>query len=230
MSLQSCTLSHIVSDQSFRHQICFQKRTKDEKSNENQETGETKNWKKNVMWMIEYTTNKNVVPSWIGWNSLVTPTPEQIHQVWYLPQISLSPTQHSVVAETMNRSLIVAVEAGKTSIAVTYDLAIAKVAMQIQSQESPKYDQLFINLGAFHIESAFFKALGKFLGESGGSYVLQEAEVLPKGPIRSFLEGTNYKRCKSFHEVLAVELEVMLYEQYLNTIDNKDESIATTYQ
>ena len=66
------------------------------------------------------------------------PTPEHIHQVWYLPQISLAPTQHSVVAETMNRSLIVAMKAGKTSIAVIYGLAITKVAMQIQSQESPK--------------------------------------------------------------------------------------------
>ena len=103
-----------------------------------------------------------MVPSWIGWNSLVTPTPDHIHQVWYLPHISLSPTQHSIVADTMNRSLIVAMEAGKTSIAVTYDLAIAKVAKQIQSQESPKYDQLFINIGAFHMELAFFKALGKF--------------------------------------------------------------------
>ena len=43
-------------------------------------------------------------------------------------------------------------ETDKTRIAVTYDLAIAKVAMQIQSQESPKYDQLFINLGSIHIE------------------------------------------------------------------------------
>ena len=132
------------------------KTDKRRRQHENQQTEKTKNWKKDVMWMIEYTTNENVAPSWIGWNSLVTPTPEHKHQVWYLPQISLSPTQHSVVAETMNKSLIVAMEAGKTIIAVTYDLAIAKVAMQIQSQESPKYGQSFINIGAFHIELAFF--------------------------------------------------------------------------
>ena len=107
------------------------KTDKRRKKHENKETGKTKNWKKDVMWMIEYTTNKNMVPPWIAWNSIVTPTPEHIHQVWYLPQISQSPTQHSVIAETMNRSLIVAMEAGKTSIAVTYDLAIPKVAMQI---------------------------------------------------------------------------------------------------
>ena len=53
--------------------------------------------------------------------------------------------------------------------------------------------QLFINLGACHVELALFKALGKFVGESGGPHVLLEAKVLAKGSIRSFLEGTNYE-------------------------------------
>ena len=47
-------------------------------------TGKTKSWKKDVMRMIEHATNKNVVRSWIDWNSRVTPTPEHIHQVSYL--------------------------------------------------------------------------------------------------------------------------------------------------
>ena len=100
--------------------------------------------------------------------------------------------------------------------------------MQIQNNESPKYDQLFINLGTFHIKLAFFKVLGKIVGESGGPYVLQEAKVLAKSSISSFPEGANYKRCKSFHEVSAVELEVVLYEQCLNKTDNKNKSIAIT--
>ena len=72
----------------------------------------------------------------------------------------------------------------------------------------------------------------KIFGESGVLHVLPEAEAFAEaeGSIRSVLEGTNYKRCKRFHEVLAVALEFLLYEQYLNTIDDKDESTATTYQ
>ena len=93
----------------------------------------------------------------------------------------------------MNRSVIAAIEAGKTSITVTNDLTIPKVAMQIQSQESPKYDQLFTNLGAFHKELACFKALGNIEDESSGTNVLQKAEALAKGSIRSFLGGKNYK-------------------------------------
>jgi hypothetical protein len=37
-------------------------------------------------------------------------------------------------------------------LSVTYDLAIAKIALTIQSEESPKYDRLFIQLGSLHIE------------------------------------------------------------------------------
>ena len=79
-------------------------------------------------------------------NSIVTPFPENMHQVWYLPQISLSPSQHSLVAETMKRSLIAAMKPRKTSIAITDDLAIAKVVMQIQSQESPKSVNYLLSL------------------------------------------------------------------------------------
>lgn len=39
--------------------------------------------------MIEYATNKSVVPSCVGWISIVILTSKHIHQVWYLPQISL---------------------------------------------------------------------------------------------------------------------------------------------
>ena len=130
------------------------------------------------------------------------------------------------MVETLNRSQIVVKEVRKISTAVTCDLAIVSVTMQIQSQQSRKYDPLFIYLGAFHIELAFFKTLGN----TGGPYVLQEAKALAKGSIRSFLKGTNYKRCKSFHEILAVSFRFLLYEQYLYTIDNKNEDTATSYQ
>lgn len=64
-------------------------------------------------------------------------------------------------AETLARAQKVADECGKRPTSVTYDLAIAKNAMQIQSSEKPKYDNTFVNLGAFHIELELFKLLGK---------------------------------------------------------------------
>ena len=108
---------------------------------------------------------KNVVPSWTGWNSRISTSSDHIHKVWYMPQINQSPIQHAVVAETLNRSLTMAREAGRETIAVTYDLAIAKMALQIEKQEAPKYDAVFINLDQFHVELTFFKAIGKNVDE-----------------------------------------------------------------
>ena len=56
----------------------------------------------------------------------------------------------------------------KSEISVTYDLAIIKLAMQIQAEESPKFDNLFVFSGQFHMEMAFFNILGKFIADSGG--------------------------------------------------------------
>ena len=61
----------------------------------------------------------------------------------------------------MRVSLAIAAEAQKTSIAVTYDLVIANIAMQIYQEETAKYDDVFKALGSFQTEMAFFKVLGK---------------------------------------------------------------------
>ena len=55
---------------------------------------------------------------------------------------------------------------GKTAILVLYDLAIAKIAMLIQADESPKFDNIFVALGSFPIELAFFSAMGKIVSDS----------------------------------------------------------------
>ena len=67
-----------------------------------------------------------------------------------------SPTSTSVVAETLKRSQKVPEECNKYNIPMSYDLAIAEVAMKLQAKEKPTYDNVFIHLGSFHITSAFF--------------------------------------------------------------------------
>ena len=51
---------------------------------------------------------------------------------------------------------MIASESQKENNSVTYDLAIAKLAMQIQAEEKPIFDKIFISLGSFHLEMAFF--------------------------------------------------------------------------
>ena len=95
----------------------------------------------------------------------------------------------------MKISQRIADECDQKYICVNYELAIAKLALCIQAEESPKFDNLFIQLGHFHITMSFFKALGKFMTDSGGPYVLTETGALAPGSILGFLTGNHYNRC-----------------------------------
>ena len=109
----------------------------------------------------------------------------------------------------MRRSLHIAQEAMKNSVAVTYDLAIAKVAMQIHIEKSLVCSNILIALCSFHIEMAYFKALGKIIPETGGLIQLQECQV----SIQSFLSGLSYNK----YEILATPFEVMHFKTFLDS-------------
>jgi hypothetical protein len=91
--------------------------------------------------------------------------------------------------ETMQRLIRIADECDQQYISVTYDLEIAKIALPIQAAERPRFNKLFIQLGAFHIQLSFFKAVGKFIAESGGPYIFTESGVLAEGSLNGFLTG-----------------------------------------
>ena len=85
-------------------------------------------------------------------------------------------------------------ECNQDCIIVTYDLAVAKPALQIHAQEKPAFDNVFICFDAFHILCAYFGVLGHFLADSGGPYALTESGVLASGSLNGFLLGKHYNR------------------------------------
>ena len=187
---------------------------------------------KDFLWTfnLSQSSRDNIVPMWVGWNAKISKLEGKVNnkqqQVCYLPQINESPTSVSVVAETMKRSQAIAEECNKSSISVTYDLAIAKIAMQLQSTESPKYDNLFINLGGFHIEMAFFAAMGKYVSDSGGPHIINETHVLEKGSMVSFISGKGYNRCKRIHQLFAASMEILHFEAYIAELENTEEHMS----
>ena len=80
----------------------------------------------------------------------------------------------------MKKWLKTSSECGKQNIAVSYDLALAKLAFQIQVEESREFDNIFVVLGSFHIELAYFNACGKIISESGALHILDESSVLAR--------------------------------------------------
>ena len=170
----------------------------------------------NMIWMICCHIHTKT-PMWRGWNSLVChdPLPRQV--LGYMENIELPPTRLDVVRETMSRSQKVASECGDKYAVVTYDLAIAKPALQIQAQESPLFDNVFVCFGAFHIFMTFFACLGYFLESSGGPEILCGAGVLASGSMRGFIGGKHFNRCKRLHPLFAAALQIIHFKQFLES-------------
>lgn len=168
-----------------------------------------------MTWMISHALQIPDVPMWVGFNSRIddSNSPKQI--ISYLTPINSSPTNTSVVLETMKRSFEIAEELKQPYIQVTYDLAIAKVALQIQSTEKPMFDKLFIHLGPFHIMMAYFKAVGKVITDCGLTNVMVESNLIANGSLKGFLEGKHFNRCKRLHPLMALGLEVLHFQSFL---------------
>ena len=109
--------------------------------------------KLDMSWMMSTVLFDNI-PMWVGLNSLYLNDDLQKQNICYMKNISLPPTRLDVVLKTMQVSQDAARKSKEHYALVTYDLAIAIPAMAIQAQESPKFDNLFICFGAFHIQMA----------------------------------------------------------------------------
>ena len=121
----------------------------------------------------------------------------------------------------MEHSLTIASELGKKFFMLTYDLAVAKIALRNQSAED-KFKILFIAFGIFHIMMSLHKAIGKFISGSGLLNILIDIEILASGSIFTFVTGKHFNRCKKIHPLLAVCLEILHFERFLAQYRDQD--------
>ena len=122
---------------------------------------------------------------------------------------NLSPTDVKVVHETMIQAQKIANECGMKYMQVTYYLNIANIALRLQSQLKPKFDNIFIHLGPFHIYMAFFKAIGRFIDGSGLINIPVDCEFLASGSVDGFLAGKSYNRNKKLHPMMSLSLQIL---------------------
>ena len=138
--------------------------------------------RRDFVWLVSMLSNP-LEPMWLGHNCQMIADDSTVQRVEYLPPINASPVTYDVVHETLNYGLSIAQKCNQQKIIVTYDLAIAKMALLIQSQERSLYDDIFVNLDGFHMQMAFFEVIGKYIDSSGLVDILINADVLAGGSV-----------------------------------------------
>ncbi|KAJ8685330.1 hypothetical protein QAD02_021123 [Eretmocerus hayati] len=172
----------------------------------------------NLFMMAHYAEIPNT-PMWVGYESLRIEDTSPKQKVSYLKPINASPTNKAIVLKTLEMSQEIATECSMPCIQVTYDLAIYKVALRIQCTESPRFDNVFVHSGAFHIYMLYFRAIGKYTEDCGLIHLMVESGLLASGSVNGFLQGKHYNRCKRLHPIVALALQLLHFESFLATSD-----------
>ena len=166
------------------------------------------------LWMVSHALGITT-PMWVGFNSMIYEDPSKKQIIAYTNPINISPTDLGVVKETLLQSLEIKEECQDTYVSCSYDLAIAKPALQIQSMEKATLKNCFIHVGTFHIQLAYKKALGKVIDGCGITDIMVDTKLIANGSVASFLHGKNFNRCKRLHPLMAVALQSLHFEEFL---------------
>ena len=128
-----------------------------------------------------------------------------------MKNIQFLPTGDAVVMQTLKISQEVVKECGDAFALVSYDLAVAKIARQIQLEREPEFDDCFVMFGQFYTEGSSNSSLGKLIEGIGGSYVLSQAGIIAMG---SMNKGLN-NRCRHGHTLLATAMHGLHLERFI---------------
>ena len=190
------------------------------------EVTETMQLKQNgieLLWLLQ-SFNQNL-PLFNGYFSRFSTVNLPQTVIAYMDPIYQPPTRNDVVQETMVRSMKVAKEMNEEYAVVTYDLAVALKAYSIQALKIPQFDKLIILLGNFHLEMAYFGAIGTFIAESGIEHLLTESGILAAGSLNGFMKGKFYNRSTRIHQILAAAMEREMFLRFKQSLTEEETSL-----
>lgn len=185
-------------------------------------------------WLLSHYLGLKSTPAWVGYNSKIYSDYVPLSRIAYLKSLEACPTKNWVIKKTLENSLKIKDELELDYIEVTYDLAIAMKAYRIIATDPEKYKEIFVHVGFFHVEMAFFHALGKLIEDSGFNKIMVESDLLASGSVGGFILGKHYNRCKRLHPVMFTSLHKLLLERFFEekkkTVTDETKKFLIEYQ
>lgn len=152
---------------------------------------------KDLLWSLSRGQNREnrSIPSWAGFNSLISVNEIPLTTVRYFPFLHAPPSDLSTIYTTLITLVKVAEKLGQSHILVTADLAIYSKAQQILWEKPPLLDgKVTMRLGGMHLTMAFIAAIGKLFGDGGLWGLLTGTGVYAEATARQMLQGKQYDR------------------------------------
>jgi hypothetical protein len=110
---------------------------------------------------------------------------------------------------------------------IAVDQPLFALCKLIQWNWPQKYneDKFVMMFGAFHIEQAWLRLLGKWMQDCGWTDIMIECEIATAGVAESLLSVSHVTRARHAHEVTAAALHMLLMSAYSSA--NSDCSLVS---
>ena len=167
-----------------------------------------------------HSTPTSLLPSYTATQSaIIKPDEIKFHRtvISFAPILPYPPTDHDIVYTRMLQFSDALVQKKTKCGSFWCDMAIYKIAKEIQILKPDLFGHMFIGIGGFHHEKILMAVIGKILQCSGIENVLVETEVYGPSAVKQVLDGGHYSRSKRGLALIAESFEAVRLIAYQQT-------------
>ena len=147
-------------------------------------------------------TEKQTVPGWSGFNSILFPDLPGETTIGYCPMIDGDSTQFSTIYTVLKHAQMLTSSLGQEDTVITFDLLIYEFA------------NVVIRMGGFHIALNFLSLLRKKYLNSGLDDLLIESGVYAAGTTAVLMKGKSYNRGVRAHKLLVEAFFRLMWAEF----------------
>lgn len=145
-------------------------------------------------------TDDQVVPSWSGFNHLMSKSDHPKTVAGMMPIIN-SPAR---LLHTLDHFIELAKndkKMGQRYTVITFDEQLHCKAKLLQWQHQKECEDIVILLGGFHVQMNFSKVIGQHLSDSGLRDIFEESSVIGKNTAENIMKGNGWNHVARAHNL-----------------------------
>ena len=167
---------------------------------------------------------KTTIPSWTGFNTLLSTNIPRQSIIGYLPVIDASPTEMETVKTILVRSVQYADLLHLAVIVLVFDQAIYAKAQKIiwGDNDDELKKRLAVRLGSFHTKMSYLACIGQRYKDAGLSDIFVESGLVTSGSLAGVMNGKHYNRGVRAHKLASEAFQRLRFLKFLESIPEEE--------
>ena len=164
--------------------------------------------------MIKSENGSQQIPSWSGFNSLITDEDLPQQTVGFLPVLPSPVTEHRTVYTALKNFQCILSQLKQDNMAVACDEGVYRIAKEIQLKNPEEFGNTVLCLGPFHMIKVVQASIGQYIDGSGAETIWTKNGVFGVNVVKQVLSGKHYKKSLYGLYILSEAIQRLQLEEF----------------